>query len=74
MADDFHGTAEWQVFEESMKRVFPDRPIIDNANTRSSSARSLRPRRDRPRGCRRPAEQRDELAASCMTGKKHCES
>jgi uncharacterized protein DUF4159 len=29
MADDFHGTAEWQVFEESMKRVFPDRPIID---------------------------------------------
>ncbi len=29
MADDFHGTTEWQVFQESMKRVFPDRPIVD---------------------------------------------
>jgi hypothetical protein len=29
MADDFHGTIEWQVFEESMKRVFPNRPIVD---------------------------------------------
>ena len=29
MADDFHGTDEWQVFEESMKRVFPDRQIVD---------------------------------------------
>ncbi len=29
MADDFHGTVEWQVFEESMKRVFPDRAIVD---------------------------------------------
>lgn len=29
MADDFHGTQEWQVFEESMKRVFPDRPIVE---------------------------------------------
>ncbi|HEY1949547.1 MAG TPA: DUF4159 domain-containing protein [Bryobacteraceae bacterium] len=29
MADDFHGTVEWQVFEEAMKRVFPDRPIVD---------------------------------------------
>ena len=29
MADDFHGTLEWQVFEESMKRVFPNRPIDD---------------------------------------------
>jgi hypothetical protein len=29
MADDFHGTNEWQVFQESMKRVFPDRPIVD---------------------------------------------
>ena len=29
MADDFHGTTEWQVFQESMKRVFPDRSIID---------------------------------------------
>lgn len=29
MADDFHGTVEWQVFEESMKRVFPDRAIVE---------------------------------------------
>ncbi len=29
MADDLHGTVEWQVFEESMKRVFPDRQIVD---------------------------------------------
>ena len=29
MADDFHGTVEWGVFEESMHRVFPDRPIIE---------------------------------------------
>jgi hypothetical protein len=32
MADDFHGTVEWQVFEESMKRVFPDRPLIEIPN------------------------------------------
>lgn len=34
MADDFHGTVEWQVFEEVMKRVFPDRPMVevDNAD------------------------------------------
>ena len=29
MADDLHGTVEWQVFQESMKRVFPDRQIVD---------------------------------------------
>ncbi len=29
MCDDFHGTFEWQVFEESMLRVFPDRKIVD---------------------------------------------
>jgi hypothetical protein len=28
-ADDLHGTFEWKVFQESMHRVFPDRPIID---------------------------------------------
>ena len=32
MADDFHGTVEWGVFEESMKRVFPDRPIKEIPN------------------------------------------
>lgn len=29
MADDFHGTVEWGVFEEAMKRVFPERPIVE---------------------------------------------
>jgi len=29
MTDDFHGTEEWQVFIESMQRVFPDRPIVE---------------------------------------------
>jgi hypothetical protein len=29
MCDDFHGTMEWQVFEASMRRVFPDREIVD---------------------------------------------
>lgn len=29
MVDDFHGTAEWAIFIDSMKRVFPDRQIVD---------------------------------------------
>ena len=29
MADDFHGQTEWQVFEERIKKVFPDRPIVE---------------------------------------------
>ena len=29
MADDFHGETEWEVFKESMSRVFPDRPIVE---------------------------------------------
>ncbi len=29
MVDDFHGTQEWAVFVESMRRVFPDRPIVE---------------------------------------------
>ena len=29
MADDFHGTIEWQMFVERIKLVFPDRPIVD---------------------------------------------
>jgi hypothetical protein len=33
MADDFHGTNEWQVFQNSMKRVFPDRPIVEIPNS-----------------------------------------
>jgi hypothetical protein len=29
MLDDFWGTEEWGRFEESMQRVFPDRPIVE---------------------------------------------
>jgi hypothetical protein len=29
MCDDLHGTEEWDVFVASMKRVFPDRPIVE---------------------------------------------
>jgi hypothetical protein len=33
MCDDFHSDAEWEVFTRSMKRVFPDRPIVDIPNS-----------------------------------------
>src|SRR5947199_2004921 len=29
MCDDFHGADEWEVFLETMKKVFPDRSIVD---------------------------------------------
>jgi hypothetical protein len=29
MVDDFHGTAEWEVFMNSMSKVFPDRAVVD---------------------------------------------
>jgi hypothetical protein len=32
MCDDFHGTFEWSIFEASMRRVFPDRDIVDLPN------------------------------------------
>jgi len=33
MCDDFHADFEWSVFLESMKRVFPDRDIVDLPKT-----------------------------------------
>ena len=33
MVDDFHGSAEWLGFADSMSRVFPDRPMVDIADT-----------------------------------------
>jgi hypothetical protein len=33
MADDFWGTREWEVFMNSMHRVFPDRPVVDLENS-----------------------------------------
>jgi hypothetical protein len=32
MCDDFHGTIEWENFVASMKKVFPDRPIVELDN------------------------------------------
>jgi hypothetical protein len=29
MVDDFYGPQEWEVFRESMQRVFPERPIVE---------------------------------------------
>ena len=29
MCDDFWGTRDWAVFQDSMKRVFPDRPVVE---------------------------------------------
>jgi hypothetical protein len=29
MCDDFHGADEWEVFLETIKKVFPDRPVVD---------------------------------------------
>lgn len=29
MVDDFHGSYEWQVFMDSLQRVYPDRPVVD---------------------------------------------
>jgi hypothetical protein len=29
VADDFHGPWQWEVFAEAMRRVFPDRAIVD---------------------------------------------
>jgi len=32
MTDDFHGTAEWEVFLNGMNRIFPERPIVEIEN------------------------------------------
>jgi hypothetical protein len=36
MVDDFHGSYEWDVFVQSMRRVFPDRPIVDIPQSHSA--------------------------------------
>ena len=33
MVDDFHGVAEWEYFLDSLKLVFPDRPVIELPET-----------------------------------------
>ena len=32
MTDDFHGTMEWEIFMASLRRVFPDRAVVDIDN------------------------------------------
>ena len=32
MTDDFHGTLEWENFMKSMRKVFPNRPVVDIDN------------------------------------------
>jgi hypothetical protein len=32
MCDDFHGTQEWEIFMSTMRRVFPDREVVDLDN------------------------------------------
>ena len=32
MCDDFHGTVEWENFMAGMRKVFPDRPVVDLDN------------------------------------------
>jgi Domain of unknown function (DUF4159) len=32
MVDDFHGTYEWSVFLASLRKIFPDRPVVDVPN------------------------------------------
>jgi len=29
LVDDFHGEYDWEIFQEAMRRVFPDRPIVE---------------------------------------------
>lgn len=33
MVDDFHGTIEWEGFMQSMRKVFPDRPVVELPDT-----------------------------------------
>jgi hypothetical protein len=33
MVDDFHGSYEWEIFMEGMRRVFPDRQVVDLPNS-----------------------------------------
>jgi hypothetical protein len=35
MCDDFHGDIEWRTFAASMRKVFPDRPIVEIADSDS---------------------------------------
>jgi hypothetical protein len=63
---------------EQMRARVRDRGAKDGKTNRITDSESARtfddvaPARDRPRHCH-AAEQRDELAAPCMSRKEHCE-
>jgi hypothetical protein len=69
LAFDVASFAQALVEGRETESVWFPRPGADLSDHRHR--RLLRPRRERPRS-RRAAEQRDELAAFCMTGKEHC--
>ena len=48
MVDDFHGTYEWEVFAQGIKKVFPDRPIVDIEDDHAIFSALLRSSRARP--------------------------
>src|SRR5262249_607798 len=64
-----------------LSKAFPERshqvlPLAGRGGIKESGHGHrwlLRARRERPCSCCSAAEQRDELAASCMSGKEHCE-
>jgi hypothetical protein len=33
MVDDFHGNYEWEIFERGLKRIFPDRQVVEIPNS-----------------------------------------
>ncbi len=33
LVDDLHGEYQWPIFEDAIKRVFPDRPIVEIPDT-----------------------------------------
>ena len=67
MCDDFHGTVEWSFFEASMRKVFPDRPIVEIENSDSDLPHHLRSRRALP-GSRR-AISGDRIRSTRKTAK-----
>jgi hypothetical protein len=74
------GIGIWQHYQATARRRSeigdsgsrpPSRRRCIGEEAHDRDRRLLRARRERPRD--RAAEKRDELAASCMSGKEHCE-
>ena len=69
MADDFHGTSSGEMFEQRIKQVFPDRPIVDIADNDAifHTVYDLDDRYQIP-GAGAPATGLQERTASARTG------